>query len=178
MWYMTTTNYWIRCAILPAFSDCIPYYTFCVKLIVLRKELTTGENNFMSLEIFGPRGWLPLAVTFALVIRAFLRSVLSWERRALKIDNYGFIVESKWFCDFDHVSEHISLNILAELFVNRYLLYIFVQINRIYTSMEISRRDMNKNIKWQSTLVIMCTLFQSRSKVDKVVFTHNCRVKN
>jgi len=26
----------------------------------------------------------------------------------------------------------------------------FVQINRIYTSMEISRRDMNKNIKWQS----------------------------
>ena len=28
-------------------------------------------------------------------------------------------------------------------------------------SMEISRRDMNKNIKWQSTLVVMCTLYQS-----------------
>jgi len=82
----------------------------------------------MSLEIFGPSGWLPLAVTFALVIRVFLRSVLSWERRALKFDNYGFIVESKWFCHFDHVSEHISLNILAELFVNGYLLYIFLDL--------------------------------------------------
>ena len=35
----------------PVFSDCIPYYTFCVKLIILRKEVTTGENNFKSLEI-------------------------------------------------------------------------------------------------------------------------------
>lgn len=26
--------------------------------------------------------------------------------------------------------------------------------------MEISRRDMNKNIKWLSTLVVMCTLYQ------------------
>jgi len=115
----------------------------------------------MSSEFFGPRGWLPLAATFALVIRAFVRSVLSWERRALKIDDYGFILESKGFCDFDHVSEHISLNILAELFVNGYLLYIFVQINSIYSSMEISRRIMNKSIKWQSKLIIKCTLFQS-----------------
>ena len=27
--------------------------------------------------------------------------------------------------------------------------------------MEISRRDMNKNIKWQSTLVVVRTLYQS-----------------
>ena len=72
----------------------------------------------MSIRFFGPRGWLPLAVTFALVIRTFLRSVLAWERRALKIDNYRFIVESKGSCGFDHVSEHISLNTLAEIFVN------------------------------------------------------------
>ena len=39
-----------------------------------------GENIFMSIRFFGPRGWLPLAVTFALVIRTFLRSVLAWER--------------------------------------------------------------------------------------------------
>ena len=61
----------------------------------------------------------------------------------------------------DCVSEHISLNTLAELFVNGYILYVSVQINRIYMSIELSRRDMNKNIEWQSTLVIMCALYQS-----------------
>ena len=61
----------------------------------------------------------------------------------------------------DCVSEHISLNTLAELFVNGYLLYIVIRIYRIYMSMETPRRDMNKNIKWQSTLVNMCTLYQS-----------------
>ena len=61
----------------------------------------------------------------------------------------------------DCVSEHISLNTLAELFVKGYLLYIVVRINRTYMSIDTSRRDMNKNIKWQSTLVNMCTSYQS-----------------
>ena len=78
----------------------------------------------------------------------------------------------------DCVSEHISLNTLAELFVKGYLLYIVVRINRTYMSIDTSRRDMNKNIKWQSTLVNMCTSYQSLammilydSRMTNVFFT-------
>ena len=131
------------------------------QLILLQKELTTGEKHCISSAVFVRTSLFPLAACIALLVRLMLRSVLSWQRVTTRVDEYGFVLESKGHCVYIDTSEQLIFDTLALFLLCGYLLYIYIQIIRAYQSMDMLLRKSKANLMKQSKQVIQCIIFNS-----------------
>ena len=90
-----------------------------------------------------------------------LRSFLSWQRTTMRVDEYGFIVESKGYCVYIDISPQAGLCILVLFLLCGFLLYIYIQIISAYQSMDMLMRRSKTSLMKQSKQVIHCTIFKS-----------------
>jgi len=131
------------------------------QLTLLQKELATGEKHCISSVFFDRKSWLPIVTCIALMLRLVLISFLSWQRTTMRIDEYGFVVESKGHCVYIDISAQLVFCIFVLLLLCGVLLYIYIQIIRSYQSMDTLMRRSKFSLMKQSKQVIQCTIFKS-----------------
>ena len=79
----------------------------------------------------------------------------------MRVDEYGFIVESKGYCVYIDISPQVGLCILVLFLLCGFLLYIYIQIISAYQSMDMLMRRSKTSLMKQSKQVIHCTIFKS-----------------
>ena len=108
------------------------------------------------------------------VFRIFLRGFVSWERDAIRLDEYGFTMESEGNCTvtFETTVAHLCFG----LFFFTYFMYMYIRFNEIYNSMGSTAKQQNVHIMKQLNQVSGCGAFQSLGLVG-LLFLRICAQK-
>ena len=151
-----------------------PYTTS--QLITIKLELTAGQRRSYPSVFFSRYGCLPLTMYIAGVFRIFLRGFVSWERDAIRLDEYGFTMESQGNCTVNILFETTVAHLCFGLFFFTYFMYTYIRFNEIYSSMGLTAKQQNAHIIKQLNQVSGCGAFQSLGLVG-LLFLRICAQK-